>query len=132
MKHKISKDKRFVIISNHFVTIYEDNSESNIVKKFKIKLVEAVYINDSRDSVILKFEQLPNIMLKSKHKATRFFKLIFRININEWILAYSLPDEDFKTYISNSDLPGDEYIVCYNTRENTNAIIRDSVHANIV
>lgn len=63
---KIVKNKRHIVISNHFVTIYKDDSLDEVIDKFKIKLVEAVYINQSRDSVILKFEKLPNIMIKSK------------------------------------------------------------------
>ena len=62
----------------------------------------------------------------------RVFRLVYRININEWVLAYSLPDRGFKNYISNCDLPGDEYIACNNTRETSNIIIRGSEHANIV
>ena len=131
MKPKVLKNKRFVVVSNHFITIYEDENEDKIVDRFKTKLVEAVYLNESRDSVILKFEKLPNIMLTS-NKIPRLFKIVFKINLNEWELAYCLPDEGFMDYIYNKSLPDDEYMVSDDTREPSSAIIRESSHAMII
>ena len=131
MKPKFDINKRFLVVSNHYVTIYDNKKSEDYEKQFKVKLVEAVYIDEKRDKVILKLKKLPNIMIKSK-RAQKLFRIILSINIDENVLAFSIPDKEFKSYVCNDSLPDDEYLVNDDTNEHSNDVAKESSHILLV
>lgn len=109
--------KRYGVLSTQFIDFFE-NKDSDIPTFYdKLDNVEAIYINELQDQIVLKRNSVPNVVIKTR-KAADLLRMIYGVRYCvSPIPIFELPEDSLEDYYEAIELPDRKYEVPDETNE---------------
>ena len=92
-----------------WIDFYKSKNSSNPKLSERVEDIQAIYINDERNQLLLKRPTPKHIIIKTKHAAD-ILRVVYSIRQRDKVPVYEIPG-DLDDYLDEDDNPDDQYLV---------------------